>query len=138
MISATRNLNRTIDSRYLLPRDKKDWLLPDGGSVRMRSKHSIGFSLDNPQYPPFNFLSTNPPKHIGKICDAIFVASENDKLFVGILEQKSSHKGEFKRQLRNGRLFCDWIFGLLSENGYAVGNPIYVSILTWKPSGIPK
>ena len=137
MISATRNLLLAIDTRYLLKRNGRDWLLPDGGVVRMTNRHSIGFSLDNPKFPPFRFLGSNPPRHIGRICDAILVASRASRLYVGILEQKSGHKDDSRRQLVNGRLFCDWIFGLFRANGYSVGELVYVRILTWTPSGIP-
>ena len=132
-MSAIEELSRSIHKRYLLRRQSRDWLLDDPVLLRMPTRHSIAFSLDNEDSPPFGFLSSNPSEHVAKMCDAIIVACHSSRLYVGLIEQKTGNKDEYYRQLVNGRLFCNWLFSVFKEQGYEFCDLVYVGILVWQP-----
>lgn len=130
-------IKKTIHADYCLSRDERDWLLDDNVKLRLPDRHSFGFSLDNPCRPPFAFFSGNPPKHIAKMCDAFIALSYDDTTYIFIIEQKTADSGEYKNQLMNGKLFCDWLGDLYRAHKPDFGNLVYIGLLIWQPRRDP-
>ena len=131
-------IQNTIDAKYHLRRQNKDWLLENNVKVRSVNHNSFGFSLDkdDKSLSPFRFFSGKPPEHVAKMCDAIIAQRYGDTLYVVVIEQKSSSKDRYRKQLINGRLFCEWLMGLYQAHGYSDRDPIYVGLLIWQPRPI--
>ena len=130
-------IGRTIRGDYQLPRKKNYWLLKDDVKLRIPGELSVGFSLDNEKKPPFAFFKDDPPLHMVKMCDAIIALSLGQKLYLFIVEQKTSSPGEYEKQLANGRYFCEWLFSLYKEHEYCSDDPIYIELLIWQPRTVP-
>ena len=130
-------IGRTIRGNYRLPGKKCYWLLKDNVKLHPSEKLSLGFSLDNEERSPFAFFKDNPPLHMAKMCDAIIALSLRQKLYLFIVEQKTSSSGEYEKQLANGRCFCDWLFSLYKEHEYCTDDPIYIGLLIWQPRTSP-
>ncbi len=130
-------IEKTISEDCHLPRENRDWLLADDVKLRAPDRNSLGFSLDNEKKPPFVFFADDPPAHMAKMCDAIIALSFKRRLYLFIIEQKTSSPGEYKKQLANGRCFCDWLFSLYKEHEYCSEDPIYIGLLIWKPRTSP-
>ena len=79
------------------------------------------------------FISGNPPEHIGKMCDAIVVLTYKGMSYLFCIEQKSGHKGDYKKQLMNGAIFCNWLMDLFKVHGHFNQRPIYLGLLVFKP-----
>lgn len=126
-------IKKTIHASYRLNREKRDWLLDHDVKLRSSDRHSFGFSLDEPCNPPFAFLSGHPPAHISRMCDAIVVVSHDQKSYIFLIEQKTAHKGAYRRQLINGKLFCEWLGRLYRTHKYGVNDLIFVALLIWRP-----
>ena len=127
-------LEKTIHGDLLLNRNDEQWILNGCTTVTLRSptRRSIGFSLDNSQYRPLNFFGTSPPKDLAKMCDGILVLLHRDNLYWFVVEQKTSNQGDYKKQLINGKCFCDWLIALYRVHGYLFGNPVVIGLLVWK------
>lgn len=130
-------IEKTIDEDYHLPRKNRDWLLANEVKLRAPDRNSLGFSLDNEDNSPFAFFKGNPPAHMAKMCDAVIAFSFERRLYLFIIEQKTSSPGEYKKQLANGRCFCDWLFSLYKEHEYCSEDPVYIGLLIWKPRTSP-
>ena len=132
-------IQSTIDVKYHLQRQNRDWLLEDNVKVRGFHHDSFGFSLDkgDKSLNPFRFFSGNPPEDMAKMCDAIIAQRYQDGLYIVIVEQKSANKDQYKKQLTNGRLFCKWLMGLYRAHGYSDCDPVYIGLLVWQPRSIP-
>ncbi len=128
----------TIDSAYHLNRDGRAWLLEDDVKLRAPHQHCLGFSLDNHEKPPLAFFNTSPPEHIAKMCDAIVAIWHKQTLWLLIIEQKTAHKNGYKKQLTNGKLFCDWLVALYKEHGYWSSKPVFIGMLIWQPRESPR
>ena len=137
-------LTRTIREEYHLDRERRDWILPDKIQnqeikVRAPNRNSFGFSLDNRQSPPLAFLGNNPPEHIAKMCDAIIVHLTSNNLYFFIIEQKTSSKEDYNKQLANGKFFCEWLVKLFQHHGYWSAEKVeYIGLLVWKPRPSPR
>ena len=132
-------LKKTIHKYYHLNRQCRDWLLDNNVKLRVPNRHSFGFSLDNRNKPPFAFLSGSPPQHIAKVCDAIVALSYQGKLYLFIIEQKTSHSESYKKQLVNGKLFCDWLFSLYRWHGHwGSCKLVSIGLLIWQPRQQPR
>ncbi len=128
----------TINSAYHLNREGRAWLLDDGVKLRAPHQHCLGFSLDNKEKPPLACFNAPAPKHITKMCDAIVAIWHKQTLCLLIIEQKTKHKGNYKKQLANGKLFCDWLVALYKEHGYWSGKPVFIGMLIWQPRNSPR
>ncbi len=135
MINTIKN---TINSAYHLNKDDRDWLLDNGVKLRAPHQPCFGFSLDNHKKPPLAFFNAAPPKHIAKICDAIVAIWHKQTLCLLIIEQKTAHKDHYKKQLANGKLFCDWLIALYKEHGHWSGKPVFIGLLIWEPRNSPR
>ncbi len=131
-------LKRVIDSQYYLPRQQRDWCLPNNVRLRAPNSNTIAFSLDNQNNPPFAFMGNSPPEHIAKMCDAMIAFIHKNQVYMFVIEQKTSNKGDYKRQIANGKLFCDWLISLCCYHGYIPNVSIkYVALLVWEPRPTP-
>ena len=131
-------LKRAIHSRYYLPRQQRDWCLANNARIRAPDRNTIGFSLDNGNSPPFAFMGNSPPKHIAKMCDAIIAIFYKKQVYLFVIEQKTSNKNDYKRQIANGKLFCDWLISLCGYHGYIPNDSIkYIALLVWQPRPTP-
>lgn len=131
-------LERTIHEKYHLQRLSKDWKMKSGVKLRTPGARSLGFSLDNQEHPPFGFLSASPPKDVAKMCDAIVALSFKQNLYVFFVERKTAHLDDYKKQLTNGKLFCDWLIALFKEHASLNGEPIFIGLLVWEPRQSPR
>lgn len=137
--------NRTIEKKFHLKRDERQWILDekaeDGTQLLIiaPNRYSLGFTLDEANSPsaqnldPMPFISGNPPEHIKKMCDAIVVIAYRGMGYLFCIEQKSGHKGDYKKQLVNGAIFCHWLMELFKTHGYFNQKPIYVGLLVFAP-----
>lgn len=126
----------TIHEDYHLQRENKHWKLNEQPTIRLRApnRHSIGFSLDSqPQSSPLTFFGDRPPRHVAKMADAILALKYRRKVFWFVIEQKTATKGGYKKQLINGKIFCDWLIALYRQYNYLPSDSVFVSLLVWKP-----
>ena len=130
-------IKKTIRGDYKLKRRGRGWLLDNDVKLHASDRHSFGFSLDNAENPPLAFFSIRPPKHIAKMCDAIIALLYDNKLYLFIVEQKTKNSGQYRRQLANGKLFCDWLFSLYKQHGCCNDEPVYVGLFIWEPRRTP-
>ncbi len=129
-------LEKTIHTDYHLKRDNLDYLLLDNEvKLRAPSDCSFAFSLDMRGKPPFRFFRYKPPRpeHIAKMCDAIVATNFKNELYLFVIEQKTRHPDDYKKQLANGRHFCNWLFSLYKEHEYYSREPVYIGLLIWEP-----
>ena len=130
-------LGKTIDENIHLQRDKRDWLISENINIRVRSPHhhSMGFSLDAPKQKPLAFFSDQPPPHLAKTCDALIAVFHKEKLYLFAIEAKSANKGDYRKQLANGRHFWRWLITLCKEHEYLPlqSEPLYIAVLIWEP-----
>ena len=131
-------LEQTIDDELKLKRDNRDWLIPDTNiQARSPHRHSIGFSLDvaDSKQKPLAFFSGSPPQGLAKICDALIAVFDQSKLYLFAIEIKTGSKGDYRKQLANGRHFWRWLIALCKEHGYLTlkPEPLYIAVLIWKP-----
>ncbi len=141
MINTIKN---TINSAYHLNRNGRGWLLDNDVTLCAPHRHCFGFSLDNhkkpppPPPPPLAFFNAAPPEDIAKMCDAIVAIWHKQTLYLLIIEQKTAHKGYYRKQLANGKLFCDWLIALYKEHGHWSGKPVFIGMLIWQPRNSPR
>ena len=131
-------ISNTIRGRYRLQYGKERWSLADGVRIYASEENSFGFSLDNPQNPPFAFLSNTPPEHTAKMCDAIIVQLNDKAIYFFVIEQKTGYEGDYEKQLANGKFFCKWLVSLLKYHGYLKDIGVkYIGLLVWKSRQSP-
>ncbi len=135
----------TIEKTFHLERDGQRWILAERAkkgtqlSIIAPNRYSLGFTLDEANLKsaqnlkPMPFISGNPPEHIGKMCDAIVVLTYKGMSYLFCIEQKSGHKGDYKKQLMNGAIFCNWLMDLFKVHGHFNQRPIYLGLLVFKP-----
>ncbi len=128
---------RSIGNKFHLDREDRNWLLHENNcKIKLKSpdKYSLGFSLDRNSKPsPFPFFTSNPPCDIAKMCDAIIALSYKGKAYIFVIEQKTGNKGEYYKQLTNGKYFCDWLLALLNQHKHYSDTPIFIGLLCWEP-----
>ncbi len=131
-----RTIGRSIDRRYHLERNDREWLLDEADKrieIRVPDRNSIAFSLDKKDENPFAFFGGNPPGGMAKICDAFLFCVYERQGYGFIIEMKSGHKEESEKQMINGRFFCDWLLALCREHGYLNVDFSIASLLLWEP-----
>ena len=136
VIDTIKAIKKTIDSRYLLKRKNRDWLLDESDKrigIRVPDRNSIAFSLDNENERPLAFFSGNPPEGMAKICDAFLFCVYEGKGYLFIIEVKSAYREESEKQLINGKIFCDWLLALCQEHGHLSTEFSVASLLLWEP-----
>lgn len=79
-------------------------------------------------------------KGIAKMCDALFVVHYKEQDFIIAVEIKSARTSAYKKQLSNGRRFCEWQIKLLKDHEHYSGNPKYLDLLVQQqnPNHPPK
>ena len=137
VINKINTIEKTIRGNYRLPGKSGYWLLKDDVKLCVPNRNSLGFSLDNKEKPPFAFFKDAPPAYITKMCDAVIALSIEQKLYLFIVEQKTSNPGDYEKQLTNGKYFCDWLFSLYKEHGHCSDDPVYIGLLIWQPRTSP-
>ena len=125
----------TINEKLQLDRQGRDWSLNEELPITIKapSRHSLGFSLDRDSSPLSKLFEASPPLGIAKMCDAIIVLSHKNKDYIFLIEQKTRHKNDYKKQLDNGKYFCDWLLVLLKKHGHYDGEVVFISLLCWQP-----
>jgi len=137
-------LEQTIDEGYKLEREENHRLLKEEKKpsrlfkIRSVNRHTFAFSLDCEKSKPFTFFSPNPPSGIARMCDAIMACHHNNRCYLFLVEMKTQHKDDYKKQITNGKLFCDWLLQLYKAHGHISARPIFVSILIWFPRQQPE
>ena len=133
-------LEKTIDKKLHLQQNQQSWLIHDNNTnIQARSphRHSMGFSLDVPdsKQKPLAFFSILPPRYLAKMCDALIAVVDQSKLYLFAIEIKSENKGDYRKQLANGRHFWRWLIALCKEHGYLPlkPEPLHIAVLIWKP-----
>ncbi len=126
---------QTINKNWHLKKKDRIWSLKGVPRITMQapSRHSLGFSLDSDSSPLSNIFEASPPLDIAKICDAIIVLSYKNKDYIFVIEQKTKNKEKYKKQLSNGKYFCDWLLALLKEHGYYDRKVTFIGLLCWSP-----
>ena len=129
---------KAIHQRYRLTNKQGAFILADNIKVYPDGQSSCGFSLDNGTFPPFEFFALRPPKNLAKMCDAIVLYDDGNDFYCTLIEQKTSNRGHFEKQLVNGKLFCEWLVSLCEEHNYKPpGRVQYFGVLIWQPPPIP-
>ncbi len=124
---------QTIHKTLQLNRKGRDWSLNEEPTIRIKApcRYSLGFSLDCEQYG--SLFGGNAPLDIAKMCDAIIVLSCKNKDYIFVIEQKTRYKDGYKKQLANGKYFCDWLLALLKEHNHYNGKVVFIGLLCWLP-----
>ena len=122
-----------IHKDFRLKSEDGEWLLEDNWELKLRpplgSSSELFHQLDKKKPSPFHFFSESPPKHVAKMCDAIIALSHQDRLYIFLVEQKKGKKGDYRKQLKNGKYFCDWLLVLLREYGhYKDPDPVFIGL----------
>ncbi len=138
-------VQRTINSKYTLEREDKSWFLNEakehGGEIAIRAanRYSFAFSLDHPNQDnqPLAFFSAQPPGGIAKMCDAIMVCHHKQQCYLFLIERKTAHRDDYRKQLHNGKFFCDWLLRLYEEHGHVCQSPVFIGLLIWFPRRSP-
>lgn len=133
----------TIEKTFHLKRNKRQWILTERAkkgtqlSIIAPNRYSLGFTLDEANLPsaqnPMPFISGNPPEHIKKMCDAIVALTYKGMSYLFCIEQKSGHKEDYKKQLMNGAIFCNWLMALFKAHNHFNQKPIYIGLLVFTP-----
>ncbi len=128
-----------IDGDFHLPREGREWLLEDNWVLKLKTprRDSLGFRLDKDP-SPFRFFSGSPPEDVAKMCDAIIALSYKGKLYIFLVEQKTSQEDDYRKQLKNGKYFCDWLLALLEGHGHYTGKPAFIGVLCMRRSSLRK
>lgn len=125
---------KCIKGTFYLKRENRSWLLhEDYCEIELKTPNGYSFGLRLGTVSPCNFFSDSPPPGIGKMCDAVIALSLKSELYIFIIEQKTSYKEDYKKQLANGKYLCDWLLALLKEYDHYDGNPVFIGLLCWRP-----
>jgi len=128
-------MQQAIDARYKLKRYGRGWILSDNEmqtKICVPNRHSIAFSLDSKE-KPLGFLSDKPPENLAKMCDAILFCFYQGKIYLFVIEMKTTHKSHYTKQLTNGKLFCHCLISLFKTYNYLEEEPTAISLLLWRP-----
>jgi len=136
-------MRRTIDEEYVLKRQGKSWIFQEirqdtqevvyEQKIRSPDRNSFAFSLDCPDPKPLAFFSSSPPLGVACMCDAIMVCSYKQRSYLFLIEVKTGNRGNYRDQLRNGRIFCDWLLRLYEEHDHPYVRPTFIALLIWSP-----
>ena len=110
-------------------RQSKNYNFQENGTdyvIRVPSRHATAFRIETDKLKIFG---SEPPADVCKMCDAIFIVHHNNKDFVIAVEIKTQNKDDYKEQLYNARLFCQWQIALLREYGHLKTEPVYSGML---------
>lgn len=129
---------QSIDKNFHLERQEKEWTIEGNKDVKIRApiNNSIGFCLDLKKNKPFPFFA-DPPKHVAKMCDGIIVLSHKGKDYIFVIELKSVHPDRYKKQLKNGQYFCDWLLTLLRAYEHYKETVNFIGLLCYEPRETP-
>lgn len=124
---------QSIDKKLHLKRKQKCWQLSENKvtiEFKMPNRKSLGFSLDAGKAKDvFGFFAGDPPTGVAAMCDGIIVLNYKKQTYVVLLEQKTKHKDEYRKQITNGWYFCQWLFSLLKEHKHYSGEIKYIGLL---------
>ncbi len=123
---------QTINKNHQLKGEVGKWQLSENDvTIKFATSiESFGFSLDKETVKDvFGFFSDSPPKNIAKMCDGIIVLQHQEKNYIFLIEQKTKHPNQYKKQLINGLYFCQWLLSLLEKYKYYEGEVKYIGLL---------
>ncbi len=138
-------MEQCINTQFILKNTGREYQFDasDGNGqktyIQMPNCKSVAFQLDTPACA-FPFLHKSPPKGIAKMCDAIIMASYREKNYIVCVELKTNNKGQYNKQLTNGKLFCDYMLALLKEHEHFDNCffPSYIALFIWYPRKHPE
>ena len=84
-----------------------------------------------------HFSRTRLPSTLPKCAMPFIALSHEENLYLFIIEQKTANPDAYKKQLTNGKLFCDWLCALFREHGYLDDDPTFIGLLVWQPRPSP-
>lgn len=125
----------SIDQSFHLKNIGCVWQVKEGETtIKFRaSKDSFGFSLDKGavknRFGFFPKADEDRLEHIAKICDGIIISQYKQGICIFLIELKSNYSGDYKKQLTNGYLFCQWLLALLKEYEYFEEKVKFVGLL---------
>jgi hypothetical protein len=132
-------LERLIEKKFWLEKERNEgWLLSESGTKYKfiyPLEKSFAFRIDKKSIP---FLSVPSPQYTTKMCDSFIVLKSGKTDYVFSVEVKSKNYSHFKKQIRNGYYFVEWLVSLLREHGHYKKEPIYLGLLIWKSRKTPK
>ncbi len=125
----------TIDPRYHVPRQGRDWIVKSEPKIKVRSphRHSAAFCLEHGKSKGLAFFSDNSPRHLAKMYDALIAIRHTDELYLFAIEVKTANKADYNKQLANGKYFWDWLTALFREHGYLNETVRHIGLLIWQP-----
>ena len=128
-------IQQTINGQCRLRRQDRNWIIPAQPPIAIRAphRHSIAFSLDDPQNKYLAFFDSKPPRHLAKMCDALAAVWHADQLYLFAIEVKTGNKDDANKQIANGQHFWAWLEALLKEHGYLHAEIRHIDLLIWKP-----
>ncbi len=130
----------SIAKDHQLCSKNKSYTLEENGvpyQFKTSSEHTAGFRIE---INNLKLFGNRPSKDVAKMCDALFVVNDKQKDFIIAVEIKTKHKRKYKKQLRNGCRFFQWLVQLFQDCDHYSGNPLYLGLLVWfpNPSQVPK
>lgn len=132
---------RLITPDFTLSRNGSYWIVeePDAGNSRFEiaAGKSHAFTLDQGGLNVFPFFSA-ALKGIKAVNDALVVTVVDGQPYVYVMavEMKTSpgQIGDALRQIESGRLFTEWVYGLLRFYGHWKGNAYqFFGVVSLKP-----
>ena len=131
--------SKTIAADFQLAREHRKWTIKGNTDIAIQvpCSKSFGFCLDARGNKPFPFFG-NPPEHVAKMCDGIIVLSYKNKDHIFVIELKTTDKGPYKKQLKNGQYVCEWLLTLLKEHGHYPNKKQvhFIGLLCYEPRRI--
>lgn len=114
-----KNVISANENKIFLDEKKYEYIFPNNHAY-------ICFTLDNNKNRTknnFPFFADRPPRGIEKMCDEMVIIFKKNKNYIFCIERKSGKNTEgYKKQIINGKHFCNWIINLLKEHKHFVGD----------------
>ena len=130
---------RLIEPDFTLSRNGSYWIVeePDAGNSRFEiaAGKSHAFTLDKGGLSVFPFFS-GALKGIKAVNDALVVTVVDGQPYVMAVEMKTSpgQIGDALKQIESGRLFAEWVYGLLRFYGHWKGDAYqFFGVVSLKP-----
>ncbi len=130
---------RLIPPEFTLKREGNYWIVeePDAGNSRFEiaGGKSHAFTLDKGGLNVFPFFSV-ALKGMNAVNDALLVTVVGGQPYVVAVEMKTSpgQIGDALKQIESGRLFVEWVYGLLRFYGHWTGSTYqFFGVVSLKP-----
>ncbi|MEN9864856.1 MAG: hypothetical protein RL748_446 [Pseudomonadota bacterium] len=117
-----------IAGEFLLERRGAKWIVVEthkdaaNKEVGIVGCQMLVFSLDQTELNSLPFIKDNTNKRgMRSVCDAMIVASFNDKTYFCALDMKSGKASNARKQIESARHLFIWLLGLAKLHGHWVG-----------------